>query len=443
MNVFKNTTPVIWILVAIGVFVSGITLLVNRSLAWGLIETVVAGLVFLVGVMYLISIFIKSKESKLRNLGIGVFCMIGGIALFAFPKIIQGTFSLVIGILGILIGVLIFFNAIKLRGDGASWMGTLFTAIIYIILGISMAFTNEKGGVFALVFGFYLIFFSLNIFGDAFKTLMHANEHAQKAKRHIRIALPAVIAAFLPIKMLNQFNEIVKEDPNEALLFSKDNSNKKPDLEVYIHTSEGLIPGIGHVDISFEDVVYSYGNYDDSTWKLGGFFADGVLVEMDPEKHIKEALVVEKKILMVYGLVISEEQKKGVEDKLNELKESMVPWESKAEQCEKGEIPGKPEDFKDVSSSVYNDTKARFFKFKKGSPFKTYYVVGTNCVKLADTIVGKSGIDLLRVNGIITPGTYLYYLDSLYERGDSIVVSRKLYSAPGQKSENEKEEPKA
>lgn len=48
-------------------------------------------------------------------------------------------------------------------------------------------------------------------------------------------------------------------------------------------------------------------------------------------------------------------------------------------------------------------------------------------VKLVDTIVGKTGIDLIKVNGIITPGAYLDYLDRLYDRGDSIVVSRTLY----------------
>ena len=114
-------------------------------------------------------------------------------------------------------------------------------------------------------------------------------------------------------------------------------------------------------------------------------------------------------------------------DQLAEIDANLIPWTSQAEQCEKGELEGKPEDYTDISSELYNHTGAQFFKFKHGNPFKTYYAVGTNCVKLADTVVGKSGIDLLRVNGIITPGTYLDYLDRLYERGDSIVVTRTLY----------------
>ena len=112
---------------------------------------------------------------------------------------------------------------------------------------------------------------------------------------------------------------------------------------------------------------------------------------------------------------------------MDKLLSQVFPWEPKAEQADKGEIQGSPEDFEDVSSQLYNDAKASFYKFQQGNEFKTYYALGTNCVKLVDTIVGKTGIDLIKVNGIITPGAYLDYLDRLYDRGDSIVVSRTLY----------------
>ena len=36
---------------------------------------------------------------------------------------------------------------------------------------------------------------------------------------------------------------------------------------------------------------------------------------------------------------------------------------------------------------------------------------GTNCVLLADTIVGAAGTDILSVRGFISPGTYQDYLD--------------------------------
>lgn len=140
---------------------------------------------------------------------------------------------------------------------------------------------------------------------------------------------------------------------------------------------------------------------------------------------------------MGYGLALTPEQKKGVQEQLDDLLSHVLPWEPKAEQADKGEIKGNAKDFEDVSSQLYNDAKASFYKFKQGNEFKTYYALGTNCVKLVDTLVGKTGIDLIKINGIITPGAYLDYLDRLYDRGDSIVVSRTLYQDIENKREKE------
>lgn len=437
MVAFKNTAPIVWILVAIGMLVSGLIMIFNVDLAREIIQFLLTGLFFLVGIMYIISIFLKTTESKIKHLSIGIICVFGGIALLVAPQMFKGVFNLVAGILGILIGLLVLLNAIKLKRDGAPWIYTLLTAMVYIVIGIILVFVANQGRLFSLLFGFYLILFSFNIFGDALVSLMGSNDGAQKVKKHVRVAIPTVIVAFLPARFLKKVNKLVEEEP-EALLFLTDESRKKdPDLVIYIHALEGLIPGMGHADLSMGDVVYSYGNYDDASWKLGGFFADGVMVENTKEYHIKQALEVEHKVLMAYGLSLTPEQKKGAEDMLDNIKKDFIPWICLAEQSEHGEIEGKPDDFNDVSSQLYKDYGVKFYKFKYGNPFKTYYAVGTNCVKLVDEIVGKTGIDLLRVNGIITPGAYLDYLDRLYERGDSIVVSRHLYRKEETKNEPE------
>ena len=424
---FKNTAPVVWLLVAVAVFISGMILLLDVKLAWEITVAMVSGTIFFVGIMYLMSLFLKQDENKFKELGIGLLCLFGGVSMYLFPHFIRVTFAFVVGMLGIIMGVFVLLSGLKLRKDGAAWIGTLLIAVVYIGLGIDMAFFATTGRLFGLIFGIYLILFSLNIFSDALASLMKHNDGAQKMKKHIRISLPVVIAAFLPIRLLNKVNKLVEEEPDALLILSEKNKQQEIDMEIFIHTRAGLIPGIGHVDVSMGDLVYSYGNYDTATWKMGGFFADGVMVEMDKAAHVKQALDVEKKILMGYGLSLPPEQKKGAQDKLDEIITNLIPWEPLAEQAEKGEIDGTPEDYNDVSSQLYNDAEARFYKFKFGDPFKTYYAMGTNCVKLVDTIVGKTGIDLMKVNGIITPGAYLDYLDRLYERGDSIVVSRTLY----------------
>lgn len=54
-------------------------------------------------------------------------------------------------------------------------------------------------------------------------------------------------------------------------------------------------------------------------------------------------------------------------------------------------------------------------------------VLSTNCVLLADSIVGQAGTDILSPKGFIAPGTYQAYLDEEYEKPNSLVVSKSLY----------------
>ena len=63
----------------------------------------------------------------------------------------------------------------------------------------------------------------------------------------------------------------------------------------------------------------------------------------------------------------------------------------------------------------------------KAGKFKTYFVLNTNCVLLADTILGTSGIDILKVSGLIAPGTYYEYFEREFKRKRSKVVSKRIY----------------
>ena len=53
--------------------------------------------------------------------------------------------------------------------------------------------------------------------------------------------------------------------------------------------------------------------------------------------------------------------------------------------------------------------------------------MSTNCVLLADTIVGTAGTDILSARGFISPGTYQDYLDKEFERPHSLVVTKRVY----------------
>lgn len=54
-------------------------------------------------------------------------------------------------------------------------------------------------------------------------------------------------------------------------------------------------------------------------------------------------------------------------------------------------------------------------------------MLNTNCVLLADEILGTSGIDILKISGLIAPGTYYEYFEREFKRKNSRVVSKKIY----------------
>ena len=85
-------------------------------------------------------------------------------------------------------------------------------------------------------------------------------------------------------------------------------------------------------------------------------------------------------------------------------------------------------EYGDYASCLYKSTNAQFYKFNSGR-FKKYFVLGVNCCLLADSIIGKSGTDILKMNGIITPGTYYEYLNREFKKKNSMVITKNIYNA--------------
>ena len=68
------------------------------------------------------------------------------------------------------------------------------------------------------------------------------------------------------------------------------------------------------------------------------------------------------------------------------------------------------------------------YKFTKGK-FKTYFIAGTNCVNLADDLIRSKDLNLIDLNGLVTPGAYLAFLNTEYLKKDSIVKTRTLFES--------------
>lgn len=275
------------------------------------------------------------------------------------------------------------------------------------------------------VIGMFFILYGISFLIDALLDGL-PRETKDSFKRRIRISLPVFMVALIPHKILKSINKAFETEDLDEDDFTVFKENTPFDLEVLIHVAEKGFAALGHVDIWFEDRVMTYGTYDEATYKLGGLISDGVLIEIsDKEKYIDFSQKNMGKTLFGFGLKLTEEQKERVREKIEEVYENLYEWKPLSKIDEDMRIiPDNPR--KDYASIVYNNLRAKFYKFISG-PFKTYFGLNTNCVLLADKIVGQAGIDVVKIQGLISPGAYFEYFNREFSRKNSFVISRTIY----------------
>lgn len=296
-----------------------------------------------------------------------------------------------------------------------------FTALVlYVVGGIFLLSPSLTMDDMLILFGIYFILLGITYLRDSFESLNSKTKN--KVKRKIRITLPAIVCAVIPAKTLNDFNAYLKD--NEDYEYDDHSQEETPDLEVYVHVTDNGFGLLGHMDIGFEGTLISYGNYDVESYKLNSVIGDGVFFLSPIASTIENYLSVEKNNLFVYGLKLNEQQKDEIRQTINHIVAKGYRWHTKIER-ENGF--DHPQDYQeDYPSRLVYKTGAKFYKFRSGR-FKTYFALGSNCVLLADSIIGRLGTDVLSMRGIITPGTYLDYLDKEYHKKGSMVVTRRFY----------------
>ncbi|MBF0779999.1 MULTISPECIES: DUF308 domain-containing protein [unclassified Granulicatella] len=301
----------------------------------------------------------------------------------------------------------------------------LFDSMWLSCFGIFGLIPTETRGEFQLgILGIYLMMLGMTYLRDGI--WFNSEVGKNKLKRRVRVSMPLFIAALIPANTLDRVNTYLQNSKDEIaeddLTIVKE--NKDAELEVFIHTSQTNVFGaIGHVDICYNNQVISYGSYDPTSERLFGTVGDGVLFIADREKYITFCQQESHKTLFGYGIDLTVEQQKDVEKQIEELKSLTIPWEP-----QKTPIPNKNSGKEEpmYAYKLMQEADAQLFKFTS-SKFKTYFVLSTNCVLLADSIIGKAGTDVLSVKGFISPGTYQEYLNKEFARPNSIVVSKSVY----------------
>lgn len=255
----------------------------------------------------------------------------------------------------------------------------------------------------------YLIYLALSFILKGIREIMGENRQNQM-KRRIHVSLPVILNALIPRIMIDYINEKL-ETPS---FIHTDGHNI--DLTVFIHVSKNGFGAVGHVDISYQNIVYAYGAYDDLSNHLLGAIGDGVLFEVDESSYIDFCLKDDpQSVIFAYTLQLNHQQTQLIENNLQSLKQQLLPFELTHHQHT-------------YAKRLQEYTHAQFYKFKKGR-FQKYFVLTTNCVLLADSIIGTSGIDIIGINGMITPGSYYTYFEEEARKEYSRVYQKKIYAS--------------
>lgn len=412
------------LLSGIGIIVLGLIITIGSINMY----TKVVNLVVYVFIIYGLSRFInfllnkkivKNKQtliSIILNIAFGMlFLMFPTVSLYILP--ILFSLYLLLNSFVKLINYMIL-NAANLK---SRYKELFFFLIFFIFSIIFLFYPLDKINVFISIIGIYCILLGISRINEFIIDILN-DKLKLKLKRKLRMTLPAIFEAFIPKRALKSINKYIN-----YLTSEEENINEKADLEIFIHMSKYGFNQFGHIDIRFDGVIYSYGNYDRSSQKLFTSIGDGVLFSLDKkDEYIKFCMTNSRKTLVEYGVKLTEIQKEKVKTELNKIFSDTVEWLPPILFDKKNKIKTN-EEYKDYASKLYNATNAKFYKFKN-SKYKTYFVLGVNCTDFADRILKNVFYDILKLVGILSPGTYYEYLEENYKKKNSKIISKKIYS---------------
>ncbi|MCL2077269.1 MAG: DUF308 domain-containing protein [Oscillospiraceae bacterium] len=383
------------------------------------------------------------------------------------PALIAGGFNVVCGLSAIflpyltiralmfLFTVYVFLNAtvkyidffIAKKNNSRRIFAHFAGAVFFTVFGVVTVMASVGIWSLLVVAGIYLILYGLCQLNDFLALVVHQRKKTG-LRRGIRISLPVFVSAFMPYRFMNSFNRFLssygedEEMPPNKKFVIRQKDPQPAEIELLIHVSSRGAGRMGHCDLITDGKVYSYGNYDISSSKLFRIYGDGVLFKADKEKYIEYSVEEENKIVICYGLRLNPNQVELIKNEIKLLEEQTYEWKPPALEDLENKGDGKSKIKSRVKTErrlrMWQSTDSKCYKFKTGR-FKNYFVLSTNCVLLADSVLGKAGTDLIKINGIITPGSYFDYLQNQFFIEDGIVSSRVIHSRIARTAQRKRE----
>ena len=370
------------------------------------------GLLILLNSGFILLQIVQGKKEKL----IPLFINIGfGLLFLLDPELPTSIVVIAFGLYVCITGVSHFITYIYYRKENVSGrLAFLISSLVLVFVAITFIISPLiHAQQMTIICAIYMLYLGIKFMTRSMRELL-SEDRKNSLKRRIRVSLPIFMEALAPRMVLEFVNERLEQ--KDDTIYPQDIPSP---LYVFVHVSKQGFGAIGHVDLCYDGEVIAYGAYDDASNHLMGALGDGVLFTMnDKEAYLDFCLQDDPtSAIFEYNLYLDDVQKQRVQETIESFKKRLIPWQPPY-------LENKEAD--DYASRLYKRAHASFYKFKKGQ-FKYYFVMTTNCVLLADHIIGKSGIDIINMNGIITPGTYYTYLEEESLKENSRVLKKEIY----------------
>jgi len=413
MNIFRNQIR------NSSVLLSGLLSLTLGTLLFfeaDLVETVLV-LINRIGVLILcvfqfIQFFVESNRSKkpqhLWNAG---FLLIINVLLWRIPEMRVAMIPFVYGLWAMISAIskaMIYY--VYRVDDVRPRLWPLIDAVISTGFAFVLLFDPVPSMLRLLyVAGVYLLYVGLFQILSGIQLVTYG-VLGKKINGLFRLPLPNFVAMLYPQRVLTQLQNL-GVDINTTFIPLESNQ-----LEILFHMKGKRSDNLGHLDMIYQNKVYSYGAHDPDHRYLNNSIGDGVLIVSDPQPYLDFCIKDENKRMIGFVYNMDETQQIQFEKRLKALMDRTMAWT--------------PE-FHDRNPKPYvqrlsDATQASFYKFRQGY-LKTYFAFGTNCVELVDHFIKDQNIGLFRLNGIITPGAYFDFLNTAYQLPNDKITQRRLY----------------
>lgn len=434
MNVTKirHKIPILTMIAAFALLAAGVLLIIMSGdwIEYLLLFAFTALLIVYGGIRFLQSVNRRKIKEGMIVLGV---TWVAAIALMTFdidpnaaavvPSILVGAVALLMGILRLMICANCFINNIpgKFR-NGIS-------AIICIVFALFLLIHPIANFEFlTTVAGCYLIFYAVTMLFDAFAAIFESDLSEGRLRRRVHFAMPNIFTALKPANLVADINDMREQGKLEHGMIVMEKEQKDFDhinAEIMVHLTTQGVNKFGHVDISIGDTVFSYGTYDPSSVKLGGFISQGTMIRVSKLPYLKHCLDVQEKYVIGYGVCFSGQQLETIKEKIEETLANSTKLESEYDKAVK---EGRGEDAENCKDSASNIVRlgGEVYVVQKGM-FRRYFGINTNCVRFADWLLSESGIDAISFSGLRTPGAYYNMLENMFRRKSTRVVRKTAY----------------